>query len=153
MALTRARITNIDTTSAYISDPIVGINTTATLANVDVGFIFNRNSGISPNVAIIWQESTRNIVLGFTANSGLVNSNVVVSSYANIAVGNLILAGTTSSTSNVTGAIVINGTGGIGVGGNIYVGQRVGFVNAISKVSAVYQVYNSFTNSLDTVFG
>jgi hypothetical protein len=41
--------------------------------------------------------------------------------------------------------------GGVGVGGNIYVGAKVGFVNA-SNVSVAYQYYNAATNSIDTVF-
>jgi len=41
--------------------------------------------------------------------------------------------------------------GGIGVGDSIYIKNRVGFVNT-SNVSAVYQMFNAVTNSLDTVF-
>lgn len=55
-----------------------------------------------------------------------------------------------TSVSTTTGALqIVNG--GIGVGDSVYVKNRVGFVNA-SNVSAVYQVYNAATNSLDTVF-
>ena len=64
--------------------------------------------------------------------------------------GQIIANSAIVSTSNVTGAMVV--TGGVGVSGNIYVGQRVGFV-AANNVSAVYQVYNAATNSLDTIFG
>jgi len=62
------------------------------------------------------------------------------------------LSNTTASTSSTTGSLKLGG--GLGVAGNIYVGSasKVGFVNA-SNVSAVYQVYNAATNSLDTVFG
>ena len=73
-----------------------------------------------------------------------------------IAIGNIIASGnittniSTPSTSNVTGAVTVSG--GIGVGGNLYVGRRVGFVYG-NAVSAVYQVYNQTTGSLDTVFG
>jgi hypothetical protein len=55
----------------------------------------------------------------------------------------------TTSVSTTTGALQI--VGGIGVGDSVYVKNRVGFVNA-SNVSRVYQVYNSVTDSLDTVF-
>jgi hypothetical protein len=55
----------------------------------------------------------------------------------------------TAATNTTTGALQV--AGGVGVGGSVYVGNRVGFVNA-SNVSAVYQVYNATTNSLDTVF-
>jgi hypothetical protein len=59
---------------------------------------------------------------------------------------------TTASTTSTTGALTV--AGGLGVTGNVYVGSgsKVGFVNA-SDVSAVYQYYNSATNSLDTIFG
>jgi hypothetical protein len=59
------------------------------------------------------------------------------------------LTNTTISTNTTTGALRV--AGGIGVGDSIYVKNRVGFVNA-SNVSRVYQVYNSATDSLDTVF-
>jgi hypothetical protein len=65
--------------------------------------------------------------------------------------GNIIVNNTAIASSNVTGAI--RTTGGIGVGGNIYVGQRVGYVWGANNVSSVYQVFNNSTNSLDTVFG
>ena len=64
----------------------------------------------------------------------------------------LIMSNTTSSTSNGTGALLV--TGGVGVTGNIYIGASsvLGFANNASN-SVVYQVYNSTTNSLDTIFG
>jgi hypothetical protein len=55
----------------------------------------------------------------------------------------------TTAVSTTTGALQV--AGGIGVGDSIYVKNRVGFVNT-SNVSAVYQVFNAVTNSLDTVF-
>ena len=63
--------------------------------------------------------------------------------------GRIIANSGITSTSNVSGAIVVSG--GVGVTGNVYVSQRVGFV-AANSVSAVYQIYNAATNSLDTVF-
>ena len=64
---------------------------------------------------------------------------------------NTIITATTTSTSNVTGALVV--TGGIGVSGNVYHGQRAGFVWGANNVSSVYQIFNNSINSLDTVFG
>jgi hypothetical protein len=63
--------------------------------------------------------------------------------------GVLVISNTTISNSNSTGALVV--TGGIGVTDSVYVGNRVGWGNTTTSV--VYQVYNSATNSLDTVFG
>ncbi len=78
--------------------------------------------------------------------------NLTVTGNLNVS-GNLVLAGSAKSTSNVTGAIQIQGAGGIGVGGNVYHGQRSGFVWGANNVSSVYQIFNNTTNSLDTVFG
>jgi hypothetical protein len=216
MALTRPRFNQFDTTISSISDPITVLNKSSTNANIDVGFIINRNAGVTSNVALFWQESSNTFALAYTSNSGeltgsLTNSNIIVSQYAdlrvnslsgnisgssititgNINAGNLIatnltgtlltasqtnittvgnltalsVAGATSiigivyansvvtSTSNVTGALRVSGLGGIGVGGNLYVGQRVGYVWGANNVSSVYQVFNNTTNSLDTVFG
>lgn len=57
---------------------------------------------------------------------------------------------TTNSFSTTTGALIV--AGGAGIGRNLYVGDRIGWTDA-TNVSAVYQVYNAATNSLDTVFG
>lgn len=66
---------------------------------------------------------------------------------------NLVANSATNSTSNVTGAVVVAGAGGLGVGGNVYVGNRVGYVWAANSVSSAYTYFNSTTNSIDTVFG
>ena len=84
-------------------------------------------------------------------NTGTVG-NVLVSNGTSAPTYNntLTLAGTTNSTSTTTGALQVKG--GVGIGGSVYVGNRVGFVNT-SNISVVYQYYNTTTNSLDTVFG
>ena len=218
MGLTRPTVSQLNTVVTEISDPVSVLNKGSTLANIDVGFVLNRDGGISSNAAIIWQESSDQFVLGLTSNTGAVFANIAISTYANLRVGTLtatfvnttgnimsggnvtapyffgngsqlsgvitsvtkIINGTSdvtaysgsniavtvggtantilftnsiTSTSNVTGALRVTGLGGIGVGGNVYVGQRVGFVWGANNVSSVYQVFNNSTNSLDTVFG
>ena len=218
MGLTRPRFEQINSIITTISDPITVLNQGSTLANIDVGFVLNRDGGISSNAAIIWQESSDQFVLGLTSNTGAVFANIAISTYANLRVstltatfvntnGNIVSGGNVTapyffgngsqlsgvitsvtkiingtsdvtaysgsniavtvggtantilftnsitSTSNVTGALRVTGLGGIGVGGNVYVGQRVGFVWGANNVSSVYQVFNNSTNSLDTVFG
>ena len=218
MGLTRPTVSQLNTVVTEISDPVSVLNKGSTLANIDVGFVLNRDGGISSNAAIIWQESSDQFVLGLTSNTGAVFANIAISTYANLRVGSLtatfvnttgnivsggnvtapyffgngsqlsgvitsvtkIINGTSdvtaysgsniavtvggtantilftnsiTSTSNVTGALRVTGLGGIGVGGNVYVGQRVGFVWGANNVSSVYQVFNNSTNSLDTVFG
>jgi hypothetical protein len=59
--------------------------------------------------------------------------------------GNLIVSGNVS-TGNITTTANFNANVG-----NVYA-NRIGIVNA-SNVSVVYQVYNSATNSIDTIFG
>lgn len=87
-----------------------------------------------------------------TYNSGNVG-NIALQPYGGqVAIGT---NGTTQpnssvSTSTTTGIVVVQG--GVGVGDSVYVGNRVGFVNNVN-VSAVYQVYNTATQSLDTIFG
>jgi hypothetical protein len=218
MGLTRPTVSQLNTVVTEISDPVSVLNKGSTLANIDVGFVLDRDGGISSNAAIIWQESSDQFVLGLTSNTGAVFANIIFSEYANLRVGSLtatfvnttgnimsggnvtapyffgngsqlsgvitsvtkIINGTSdvtaysgsniavtvggtantilftnsiTSTSNVTGALRVSGLGGIGVGGNLYVGQRVGFVWGANNVSSVYQVFNNSTNSLDTVFG
>jgi hypothetical protein len=60
------------------------------------------------------------------------------------------VSSTAQSVSTTTGALVV--AGGVGVGNNVYVGGRVGYVNT-ANVSVIYQYYNASANSLDTVFG
>ena len=97
-----------------------------------------------------------NVALGSLTSPGSLNTlagNVTIygaSSMLNV-IGNIIVNNTAISSSNVTGAIVT--TGGIGVGGNVYHGQRSGFVWGVNNVSSVYHIFNNSTNSLDTVFG
>lgn len=125
MALTRPNIYNIQTNVAVFSDPITVLHGGATAANVDVGFLMNRANGLVSNVAIYWNESGQSFVTAFTANTGVADSNVSVTSYANITAGNIYASGTNS---------------------------RHGYTWA-NSVSSAYTVFNSATNSIDTVFG
>jgi len=81
-----------------------------------------------------------------TAGNVLVSNGTGAPTFNNT----LTLAGTLASISTTTGALQVRG--GVGVGGSVYAGNRIGFVNT-SNVSTVYQFYNAATNSLDTVFG
>jgi hypothetical protein len=92
MALTKPKLSqNIDTDSAVFNDPVLVLHQGATLANADVGFLFNRANGLVSNAAVIWQESTRSFVHILTPSSGAPNANLAVSTYANVAVGNVLL--------------------------------------------------------------
>jgi hypothetical protein len=112
------------------------ILTTATIGSYGVSSIAAGTDTVvstSTGAVLIWNTST----LQSITNRGAVTTNAVS------------ITNTTSSISTTTGALQV--VGGIGVGDSVYVKNRVGFVNT-SNVSAVYQVYNAVTNSLDTVF-
>lgn len=169
MPITKPRLsTNINTDVGTFTDPILVLHQGATVADVDVGFLMNRSNGLTSNAAVIWQESSKSFVHLLTNSSGAADANLVVQTYANVTVGNVLLinnsgiyvdgtlgsagqvlasdgsksywatslftggvvsnvtifesntiiSNTTSSTSNVTGALVV--LGGAGIGGNVY---------------------------------
>jgi len=113
------------------------ILTAATIANFGVSTITagtDTRVSTSTGVVVIWNTST----LQSVTDRGAATTNAVS------------ITNTTSATNTTTGALQVRG--GVGVGGSVYVGNRVGFVGT-NSASAVYQVYNAATNSLDTVFG
>jgi len=103
MALTKPRIGQLDTSVFAQSDPITVLHQGATLANVDVGFLFNRANGLVSNVALYWSELANSFVTSFTSNSGVTNSNISASSYANLTIGSLL---------SINGNIYLNGVAG-----------------------------------------
>ena len=105
MGLTRPRFSQFDTTISSISDPVTVLNKSATLANIDIGFVINRNGGVLANTAIFWNESANTFALAFTTNTGeLPNANIAISEYANLKI-NTLTADTATFSS--TGAIKI----------------------------------------------
>jgi hypothetical protein len=87
MALIRPTAAQINTLITTISDPLVVLNQGSTAANIDIGFVLNRNP--SANVAIVWQESSGQFILANTSSSGSTNANISVSNYANLRAGNI----------------------------------------------------------------
>ena len=87
MALTRPTTQQLITTTLSFSDPISVLNKDATSADQDVGFIINRDGGGTANVAIYWDETNDRFNLVNTTSSGATNSNVAISSYANLKIG------------------------------------------------------------------
>jgi hypothetical protein len=70
----------------------------------------------------------------------------------NVTIGGAVaVQNVTQSSNSGTGALVVQG--GVGSGGNIYAAGRIGWSSTTTNLSAVYQYYNTVTNSLDTVFG
>jgi len=86
MALTRPNYNNINSNVEVFNDPITVLNGGNTTDD-DVGFLINRANGLVSNVAIYWNEATNSFITAHTANTGITNSNIAVSSYANITMG------------------------------------------------------------------
>lgn len=118
MALTRPKIWNQDTNIEYFRDPITVLHQGATSANVDVGFIFNRANGLVSNVALVWSESAQSMIIAYTGNTGVTDTNVSATSYANVTVGNISVNGVFWS----NGAVFSSGSGG---GGTTFTGGYV----------------------------
>jgi hypothetical protein len=78
MALTRPKLSNINTDVAGFIDPITVLHQGATTPNTDVGFLFNRANGLVSNVAVYWSEASQSFVTAFTANTGTTNSNIAI---------------------------------------------------------------------------
>ena len=89
MGLTRTRFSQANTAVARIQDPITVLNNESTIANIDVGFLINRNQGIKSNVALFWSEANGEFRSGFSSNTGVTDSNIAVSSYANLRIGTM----------------------------------------------------------------
>jgi hypothetical protein len=98
-SLTKVKLNNIDTSVTFVYDPLVLLNYGSTLANTDIGFVFNRDGGVSSNVALYWNETTDRVTVAYTSATGF-NGNIAVTKMANVAAdwyfGNL--AGGTTNT-------------------------------------------------------
>ena len=136
MGLTRPRFEQINSIITTISDPITVLNQGATLANIDVGFIINRNSGTLANTAIFWNESANTFVTAFTTTTGAADANISISEYANLRVGTLT-ATFVNATGNISTAQLnaeqINTTGNVSavelIGRNLTTRSTYGNIN------------------------
>jgi hypothetical protein len=129
MALTRPKIWDIDTNVEWFVDPITVLHQASTQANVDVGFLFNRANGLVSNVALYWNESSQSFVTAFTSSDGTTNTNIAVTSYANITTGNVLATGffyangapfVSSNYGNVQMLANLASAGNLVVGSSIY---------------------------------
>ena len=109
MGLTRTRFIQANTALAKIQDPITVLNSESTVANIDVGFLINRDSGLSANSVIYWSEAGSEFVTALTANTGIPDANIVVSSYANLKLGSVfgnIGGGNDQANVYITGSLI-----------------------------------------------
>ena len=132
---TTGQFTNFSTGNALVTNQAVttGVTTNFSSGNAQItggslsGIVnFNGTTGTLTNFAsgnaVITGGSVNNTPIGAsTASTG--QFTTLTSSSTIIASGNIVAASGTASTSVTTGALVIAGTGGMGVGGNINVGQ------------------------------
>lgn len=102
MALTRPRFGQLNTSVVAGTDPITVLHAGSTSANVDVGFLINRANGLVSNVALYWNESGNAFVTAFTSNTGLTDSNIAVTGYANIVTGTQTVYGSILPAANIT---------------------------------------------------
>jgi hypothetical protein len=103
MALTRPLINNLNTNIEVFNDTITVLHGNASVANADMGLLMNRAGGLVANVAIYWNESSQSFVTAFTSSDGMTYSNIAVTSYANLTIGNLF---------SINGNIYLNGATG-----------------------------------------
>jgi hypothetical protein len=150
MALTRPKLShNIDTDSSVFTDPILVLHQSATAANVDSGFLFNRANGLVSNVAIYWSESANSFVTAFTTNAGSSNSNISVSTYANLITGIL----TSNSISN-SGTLVIGNTGDVSANiGSFYTYANATFATVSGTSSGIDANLGAFQAYANTKIG
>jgi len=105
-------------------------NTTFTALDANIGTLFLGNAGIQANLGAFQTYSNTtftaldaNIGTLFLGNAGTQANLGAFYAYANTKIGNnsngnLVIAATAESTSNVTGALVV--AGGVGVSGNLF---------------------------------
>jgi len=108
MALTRPTLNQINTTITALNDPLTVINKSATSANQDVGFVFNRDGGSTANVAVIWDETNDQFALVTTSSSGATNANVTISDYADVRVGSAFVDDVLRIAQNASGLRMTN---------------------------------------------
>jgi len=155
MPITKPRLsTNINTDVGTFTDPILVLHQGATSADVDVGFLMNRSNGLTANAAVVWQESSKSFVHILTNSSGAADANLVVQSYANVSVGNVLLIN--------NAGIYVDGT--IGSPGQVLAsdGSKTfwaapgGFTGGTVPNPSVFQsnvVFSSTTNSTNSTTG
>ena len=112
------------------------------------GIQFANYSGAGTGLAAI-RYNNGGATYGLELNAGTVTTDKIRLTAG--ATGGVVVTSPTAATSTNTGALQV--VGGVGIGGSVYVGNRIGFINTNTNVSAVYQIYNTVTNSLDTIFG
>lgn len=171
MALTRPRLGQLVTNVVNLTDNITVINSAATQANVDVGFLFNRTDGVGsvPNVALYWNETLKSFSFATTADSDSVSfANINATSWANVTAGNItangffwpngasygasiIAAQSIYSNANVAAYLITN-TGNIQAGNITTIGVS-GNISNVSYILATGGVYSGNVQAGNVIVG
>ena len=123
--------------SQQSSSPILALHYSATPLVVndgkDIGTEWQYYNGAAERKAFLgWQNSSRSLVYLDDITD---TANVITAGYfGNMQIGSLTISNTTSSTSNVTGALQV--AGGAGVQGNLYVANNV-FVGKNANIANI----------------
>ena len=123
-------------TNSYIANAL--ILTTATVNQ------YANQTTITAGTDTAVSTSTGNVTIWNTSNLQTITNR------GNSTTNVVIINNNTTATSTTTGALVV--VGGVGIGGSVYVGNRVGWGSS-TGTSVAYQFYNQATGSMDMVFG
>jgi hypothetical protein len=139
MGLTRPRFSQFDTSILTFTDPLQQVNFLADKANIDIGWVMNRDGGISSNVAIIWQESAGAFALATTTSSGAPPAaNLTITSYANLIISTLTANSITTS-GNVTATYFLGS-------GALLTGLPAGYSNVNVKAYTESMGFQNYGN-------
>lgn len=136
---------SLNTANAVISGGYISAltNATITTTNIDTATVVTLNitSGNSVTMAATNLSSGNAVMTGGSLNGAPIGNTTaatgrfttIVTTEAVTASGNIVSNSGTASTSLITGALVLTGTGGAGIGGNINVGQGA-IINSTKSV-------------------
>ena len=133
--IVNGNISYINSNVVVIEDPTVAIGTgpngapLTTTDSYDRGLEYHYYAGGGDRYGFIgWQNSTGQFVYISNATAGS-STGIYSGPLGDSAFGNIVVGSASNtpkpSTSTTTGALIIQGTGGIGVGGNIFAGSNV----------------------------
>jgi hypothetical protein len=125
--VTAATVNTTSANATTLTSPTIngGVATIATLNNSTA----NITGGVITTLVATNFSSGNAQISGGYADGFTLGGNTAASAKVTtlVASGNIVADSGTASTSNVTGALVVSGTGGLGVGGNINVGFGAAF--------------------------
>jgi hypothetical protein len=158
---TWTRSGDTDVTGELLAGTIIMVTEGVIYADTQWKLITDNPIIIGTTPLIFTQNYLANVIQAGTSNVTVYsNANITISSagVANVltvASTGAYVIGNISATGNITGGNLIANTAILGnnvsVSGNVTLGNRLDWTS--NGTSAVYQVYNASTGSLDTIFG